>query len=262
VQEHLQYLDEHYSCYDDGEGRLWVVSPFAFADRDLIEVSVREISGCRFRVSDLGETLRHLAAIGFDAFSDENAEALISEISNQHQVHVDEGVISKVSTADSLGGAIHEVISACVATSNLTHLMRESRLRMAADRNALFKVELSKFLSELHLPLTRPRLVKGSSGQRFKLDFVIEGSMVAYIKGLSPAKATYTRQTVDRLFREWSELRNGQWQATVLDDRVVKWVTPDVVTLQKVSDVFFWTERGAFQEVLVSRFKEDIERVR
>ncbi len=79
VRRHLDYLGAHYSCYEEG-GYLWVVSPFTHIDRDLIEVTVRQLDGDNDQVNDLGETLRRLSVNALVPGRYQSRSYILSEI--------------------------------------------------------------------------------------------------------------------------------------------------------------------------------------
>jgi hypothetical protein len=118
INAYLKDLGKRFSYHEEG-GQLWIVSPFSYPDNDLVELNVRPLRSGQVQISDLGETLRHLANLGFNPRETETGKQLLSEIAKQHQIDLDRGMISERVSMDSVGRAVQDVLSACLAVSQL-----------------------------------------------------------------------------------------------------------------------------------------------
>lgn len=121
VRAYLEHLDAGFSCAQR-DGLLWIVSPFQYPNCDYIEeVALRQVPTGGVVISDLGETLRHLADLGYDPRATPKSEYLLGEALKQHNVELRRGTITKRTTAEQvgLGGAVYDIIAACLAVSHL-----------------------------------------------------------------------------------------------------------------------------------------------
>jgi hypothetical protein len=247
VRAHVQDLGARFACYEDGE-RLWVVSPYTYPDSDLLEITVRALDGNRVRLSDLGETLRHLAAGGFDPRGTPKGEYLLSEILKQHHITLDRGMLVRDAPAERLGSAMHDILTACLAVAHLSYLSR-------AARPATFPEEVAQLLAQHHAAFGLGYEEQGLSGKKYKIGIHVRGQLRdGLIQPLAPASISSRTQVVNANFRLWSDLDNHRWKATLLDDRLTAWPDPDVTLLRKVSKVYRWT-------LDIDEFVQDLEAV-
>lgn len=235
IRQQLRHMGEKFSCKESG-GRLWIVSPYSFPDGDLVEVAVREVGNNEVMVSDLGETLRHLAGLGYDPRETPKGEYLLAEILKQHQASLDQGIVLKRVAVEQVGMAMHEVLAACVAVSHLSYLSR-------GYRPATFAEEVSHILTESQILFETKHPEMGRTGKKYAIDFYIPGpGREGLLQTLSPANRGVSTPMVNATFRLWSDVSNGRWRGTVLDDRLIEWRREDVALLEGVSSVFFWKE--------------------
>jgi hypothetical protein len=246
VRDYLAHLGERFTCRER-EGRLWVISPYAHPDGDLVEVCVAELPGGEVMVSDLGETLRHLADLGFDPHSTRKGAYLIGEVTKQYGVALEQGMLVKRAPASNLGDALQDVLSACVAVSHLIFLS-------PGFRPATFSEQVAQYLAKQQVGFSAGHYETGRTGRRFRVDFLIRGrERDGLLKVLSPATRARARAMANATFRLWSDVENSRWRATLLDDRFIEWRREDVALLEGVSEVYRWSERdGAFRRALVA----------
>ncbi|MBI4496412.1 MAG: DUF1828 domain-containing protein [Chloroflexi bacterium] len=245
IREHLQSFGRRFSCYEEG-GRLWIVSPYAFLDGDLLEITVIESPSGELRVTDLGETLRHLSDHGFDPRSTPKGEYLLAEILKQHDVDLDRGMIVKRVPLIEVGTAIQEVLTASLAVAHLLYLSR-------SYRPATFTEEVTHFLIEQKVKFESRYEEIGRTGRKYTIDFLIHGKQrEVLLQTLSPTAPRGATPMVNAAFRLWSDVVNGRWRGTLLDDRFIQWRREDVLLLEGVSEVYRWTQREeAFHKVLM-----------
>lgn len=77
------------------ETRMCIITPYLYPDNDLIEIFVEEISGNKLRVTDLGETLRHLESVGLDLLASRKRKFLLEQISQRLHVDIINGKLEK-----------------------------------------------------------------------------------------------------------------------------------------------------------------------
>ena len=243
IREHIKFLGSRFSC-DTSDGRAWVTSPYAFPDGDLLEVAVAELGGGQFRVTDLGETLRHLADLGFDPRLTSKGEYLVSESLKHHHAELDRGMITKTVSLPEVAAAIQDVLMACYSIAHLIFLARGSR-------PATFVEEVGHFLTEQDVKVEPRHREKGMSGTTYDFDYLVRGQHGdGLVVALSPAMMSGVTGMVNATFRKWSDVSNGRWHGTILDDRLINWRPNDITLLSDVSKVYRWKEREALLELL------------
>jgi hypothetical protein len=235
VQQYVQHLGDGFSCYE-ADDRLWVVSPYEYPDSDLLEVVVRAVDEAHVRISDLGETLRHLASMGFDPRETATGAHLLEQARQQHYVELDRGMLTKQVPLAELGAGLHDIFSACLAVAHLSYLARGSR-------PATFEEEVTQFLVERRIAFERNYKEIGQDGRAYTIDMRVRGrERDGLVQVLGPTAAGNRISRVNATYRMWSELGNHRLRATLLDDRTLSWPPSDVQALSRVSSVYRWTD--------------------
>lgn len=245
VRQQLDYLGTRFTCHE-ADGRLWVTSPYTYPDGDLVQVSVKDLASGEVIVTDLGETLRHLATHGFDPRATSKGDYLLGEILKQHNVDVERGMILKRVPLVEAGKALQDVLTASVAVSHLLFLSR-------GYRPATFAEEVGQFIAGHGVSAQAEHYELGQLSQKqYRIDLFIPGKQRdGLIQTLSPATRAGSIPMVNATFRLWSDVPNGRWRATVLDDRAVEWRREDLVLLEGVSSVYKWSSQESFQKTLM-----------
>lgn len=246
ISGYLANLGGDFVC-QERENRLWVISPYSYPDGDLIEVVIVEGRNERVKVSDFGETIRHLADLGFDPRGTKKGQYLLEDILKRFDIEIERGQIQKRASKHALGQIMFDVICACLAVAGLSYLSR-------AYQPATFEQEVAHYLTEHKVIFENKLTVTGSTGKRYKVDFYLphidgrEGMMQA----LSPKSIQGVKRVVDSTFRLWSDLGNNRWFGTLMDDRIIKWKSEDIELLKRVSKVHFWQQRDDLLKDIVS----------
>jgi Domain of unknown function DUF1828 len=271
VSEYVRTLGEQFAC-GTSDGSVWLVSPYTFSDGDLIGISVLPVHDGWLRVSDLGETLRHLANYDFDPLATPKGQYVIAEILKQHHVDLDRGMITRIASSEEVGQAIQDVLTASFKTAQLiflaqhyrpatsnqdeeeaTFLASPSPSQRASAAPTKFDEEVAAFLVSRQFKF-RPTVDEiGRSGKKYTVDFVIQGrTRLGLLKTLSPASPSGVYVSVNATLRLWLDLpANGHRNLTLLNDRQISWKPADVNILSQGSEVFFWSQQGdRFLEVL------------
>jgi hypothetical protein len=269
VSQYVRTLGEQFAC-GTSDGSVWLVSPYTFSDGDLIGISVVPLPSGRLRVSDLGETLRHLANYDFDPLATLKGQYVIAEILKQHHVDLDRGMITRIAASEDIGQAIQDVLTASFKIAQLIFLARHYRPvpvnqeattvavsstpeRRASVDHARFDDEIAAFLKSRRVDFHSRIGVTASSGKKYTVDFVIQGrTKRGLLKAISLASRRGLHSSVNSTVRMWLDLpANGRRNSTLLNDQQISWETADVSILSQGSDVFLWSQRGdRFLEVL------------
>lgn len=247
VRSHLEYLGDAYSCRET-PGRWWITAPFAYPDGDLVEVAVRDQGDGTVAVSDLGETLRHLAGFGYDPRTTANGRYLVQQIVKQHDATLDEsGAVFTRVPQEAVGEAIQAMIATSLALSHLVFLSR-------AIRPTTIQEEVRQLLSALEVEYEPNFRIQGMTGQRYTLDFKVLGHrQTALVKTIGSGTPGGAKNATNAAFRLWSDIEQGPVRATVIDDRVVSWKEVDLRLLSRVSEVYRWAEsRDLFEKQITS----------
>jgi hypothetical protein len=92
----------------------------------LIEVFVEEPSPGKVRITDLGETFRHLHSQGFDVDASAKRKFLVETIASRVEVEVSRGRLSKVGPTKKAGDILMDVL---VVISDLYTRLERMSLR-------------------------------------------------------------------------------------------------------------------------------------
>lgn len=238
IRGYIETIGGQFFCAEE-DGRLWLVSPYAFPDGTLLEIALKEVTPGQVRISDLGETLRHLASVDFDPRDNPKGEYLLAELVKQHHVELVRGAITKQAPINDAWDAIQEVMMACLGVAHLVFLSRTYNPATFAD-------EVAHLLIDHHVPFTPKHEIVGRTGQKYVIDFLVHGrSAEGLIQTLAPKHPNGVKPMVNATFRLWSDVANGRQHVTLLDDRAVQWKTPDLLLLNGVSNVIRWSDRDS-----------------
>jgi hypothetical protein len=111
IREYLGAIEGGFVC-EECDGRLKLITPYPYPDNDLVEVYVEELPGGRVRVSDLGETTRHLHTQGFDVFASPKRKFIAETTASRVNAVFEDGAIAKEGTVGELGSILFDVIAA------------------------------------------------------------------------------------------------------------------------------------------------------
>lgn len=244
VGKYVETLSGGFRCFPL-ERRLRIVTPYLYPDNDLIDVFVEEPAPGRIRVTDLGETLRHLDAQGFDTSGTPKRKHMAETIAAGIGVDIVRGELTKEGTHDRLGELLFDVIVAARGVSDLIYTTR-------TYEPATFVEEVGKFFQEHALKYERDVKIKGGTGKVYPIDFRLV-RVNKYVHTLSPRQIGGLQPVVNRVFRMWFDC-NGRLgreaKVSLLNNVDFQWKQPEVALLERVSDVRYWTRRDEFVSLL------------
>jgi hypothetical protein len=237
ARKFVEAQEGRFACLES-DGRTRIITPYPYPDNDLIEVWVEPATGDRVKVTDLGETVRHLYASGYDVGSARRRMLLAQTVAAGRGVEFDEGEISKVGSVEELGELLFDVV---VTSRGISDLILTSR----AYEPATFREEVAGFLEESAIPFETGVRVAGHTGKVYRVDFRLPPSGVL-LQTLSPAQPGAMQGVINRVFRVWVDV-NGQIgrsrKVCLLNDVDFRWAAPDVALLDEVAQVAYWTRR-------------------
>lgn len=238
IGQYLATLKEGFKCVRS-DRRLRVVTPYVYPDNDLIEVFVEELGNNRVKVTDLGETLRHLHSQGFDVFTSPKRKFLAETVASRVGVGLSKGQLTKIGDVSKVGEILLDLI---VASRGIADLIYTSK----AYEPATFFDEVKNYLTEKKFSVEPRHQLEGTSKKRYRVDFRIsDGQAVkpAFLQTLSPANIMGIKAKVDGTFRMWSDCDGELRKVSLLNDIDFQWKEPDVIILKRVSRVDFWSSR-------------------
>ncbi len=147
---------------------------------------------------------------------------------------------------ESVGEAMSDVISACMAIGDLAYGSR-------GYQPMTFNEEVSKYLLINDFKPERNYQITGRFGTHYHVDFsVMEQSRVTHIQTLSSRTQGGSRKWVNQTYRMWSDISTGnvvvKKASLINDDSPVR--PDDLKLLETVSDVYRWSDRARFAAAL------------
>jgi len=252
VEKTLSELSSSFQCmpYDKG---LCIITPYLYPDNDLIEVFVEELAGGRVRVTDLGETLRHLASQGIDVLNSPKRRFMLEQIVKRLHVVLTGGRLEKEGTPQEIGSVLLDVTAAAHGAAGLAYTSK-------AYEPAEFPEEVSAFLRDNQIDHeSRPR-IRGMSGREYRVSLRINGTVrpEILVEAMSPSQEAVITAVVNRVVREWVDIDGERHKVSLLNDVDFRWRSEDVILLGKLSAVHKWSDKDAFlkfiQEPTSDRF--------
>lgn len=242
VRKYIETLKGEFECRSM-EGWLKVITPYLYPDNDHIEIFIKEISAELIRVSDLGETLRHLHSQAFDVYSTPKRKFLFESLLSRSNLNTINGEIYKDSSWKQIGDTIFDVIMACKAIGDLVFISR-------AYEPALFVEEVGLYFKEKEIRFEPKVSVEGSTGKKYKVDFRIFNHRVSYLHTLSPISKVGMKPKVDATFRMWFDFDGQVQKISLLNDVDFPWREPDIILLERVSKVILWSRKEEILEFI------------
>ena len=237
AKQYLATISNRFTC-EPMDNHLRVITPYLYPNNDLIEVFVQERPPGTVRVTDLGETLRHLHSQGFDAAIRPQRRDMVEVIASTTGVDVVFGQLTKIGPFAELGDILFDVIVAARGVSDLIYTSR-------VYEPATFVEEVGQFLQDNGLDYDSSVKLTGQTGRRYAVQFMLHRGPV-YLEPLSPRHASRSRAQVNSVFRMWSDCNGGlgkDRKITMLNDVDVRWRPDDIALLGGVSTVLNWSRR-------------------
>ncbi len=240
IKKAIETLEVGFQCTEYGR-RMCITTPYMYPDNDLIEVFVENISGKRVRVTDLGETLRHLESLGLDLLASRKRQFLLEQITQRIHVNVQRGKLEKEGSADEVGSLLVDVAAAAHSVADLIYTSK-------AYEPATFPEEVSMLLTENKIEHEKRHRVIGDTGKKYWVSLRINGrkDTEILVEALSPSQETAMTATVNRAFRLWSDVDGTRRKISLLNDIDYLWKKEDIALLQKVSVLQIWSKREQF----------------
>ena len=95
AKQYLETLSNRFTCESVGNV-LHIITPYLYPNNDLIEVFVQELPPETIKVTDSGETLRHLHSQGFDIAVRSQRREMVEIIASRTGVDIVLGQLTKI----------------------------------------------------------------------------------------------------------------------------------------------------------------------
>ena len=243
AKQYLETLSNRFTCEPMGTA-LRIITPYLYPNNDLIEVFVQELPPEMVKVTDFGETLRHLHSQGFDVAARSQRRDMAEIIASTTGVDVILGQLTKIGQIAELGDILFDVIVAARGVSDLIYTSR-------AYEPATFAEEVGRFLSDNGLDYDSPVKLNGQTGRRYTVQFMLHRGPT-YLEPLIPRQTSRSRAQVNSVFRMWYDCNSDlgtDRKISLLNDIDIRWRPDDLALLERVSTVLNWSRR----QELVSR---------
>lgn len=229
------------------ETRMCIITPYLYPDNDLIEIFVEEISGNKLRVTDLGETLRHLESVGLDLLASRKRKFLLEQISQRLHVDIINGKLEKECLPDDVGPMLIDVAATAHAVADLIYTSK-------AYEPTTFNEEVSLFLTEKEVEHSKNYKVTGETGKTYRVGLRLNGirPVEVLIETLSPPQETAMTSTINRALRKWFDIDGERHKVSLFNDIDYTWKEEDIALLQKVSIIHNWSNKEQFLQYIKS----------
>ncbi len=244
IEEYISGLKEGFKCIST-EKRLRIITPYLYPDNDLIEIFIEELSNNRLKITDLGETFRHLHSQGFDVYSSPKRKFLVETIASRLNVKISDGNLVSITETDKIFDAVFDIITASRGISDLIYTSK------TYEPGAFFD-EVKDFLVENEFKVESKVKIRGLSNKNYTVDFKILNGKVSYLQTLSPKNIWGVKGKVDATVRMWLDFNEEYKKICLLNDIDFLWKEPDLNILNRVSDIKLWSKK----EDLISILKE------
>jgi hypothetical protein len=242
IKRYIGKLEGDFKCLvEDNYVRL--ITPYRYPDNDNVEIYVQEYSG-RFYVTDLGETLRHLASQGFDVFATPKRKYLFETVLSNSDIEFVNGQLIKKVSEEELGSALFELITTSAAIGDFI-------FTSTSYEPPTFIEEVQDFLSLKQIGYKRKAWYKGKTGKNYQLDFELFNHKKTFLDTLSPKAKRGIKARVDSIFRKWYDIKQSDpniQKLTLLNDIDFDFREPDIVLLEGVSTIIPWSEKEIILE--------------
>src|SRR4030043_292488 len=109
IEKYINGLKEGFKCIDS-EKRLRIITPYIYPDNDFIEIFVEELANGFIKITDLGESYRHLHTQGFDISISPKRKFLAETIASRVNVEISGGKLFKICLTNDIFTSMHDII--------------------------------------------------------------------------------------------------------------------------------------------------------
>ncbi len=246
IERAIENLRLGFKCLP-AERRMCIVTPYLYPDNDLVEAFVEEIAPNLIRVTDLGETLRHLESLGIDVLASSKRRFLLEQITKRLHVNIQRGKLEREGTPENVGSLLMDVVSAAQGVADLVYTSK-------AYEPATFPEEVSIFLAEHEIEHEKRPSIYGATGKKYWVSLRINGrrDKGILVEAMSPSQESAMTATVNRVLRMWFDVDETAAKVSLLNDVDYLWKPEDMALLERVSVIQTWSRKQQFIEYIRS----------
>ena len=213
---------------------------FEHPDGDLIDIFLVEEAGSTW-LTDHGEALRHLDALGFDATNTPKKRALLQDALSNLAVQEQNGRLAVAidpGDAKDFATKLFRLGQAMTRVGDLLFTAREQSPRF-------FRDDVQEFLREQRVEAEATPQVVGRSGQAYTLDFRISRvTTPLLLKTLTTGSRAAAETLVNgavRMFYDLSRTSSEEQRVSVVDDSEDVWTPAQLDLLGDLGKVVLWS---------------------
>ena len=249
LEQIIGHFSDSLTCTSTTYGYYLITTPLLYPDRDHIQLFIKELSGNRYLVSDLGQTMMKLSTYGFEPHRTPRRRAMIFQITSSFSIRFDNGRFFIIASGEELGAKIWDLLLGVHKAADLV-------FTVGSYTKATFADEFENFVSERRIEYERGKQLDLLIGTTENVDFWVNDSPVPKaILLVSASTPGYAQQRSDRVYRTFNELNLANYQASrlsIIDDRQDVWGSNVLIRLRHVSRVILWTRTREVERALAS----------
>lgn len=238
LDRYLAEVQRDLRCFDTGDGRMLVDTPYLYQDGDVIQVVVESLSGGLVRIGDEGAVLSRLELSGLDPTKGRAFREMQASL-RAYRVVLAGDELRIEGPESALANMFLRLIGALRAVDGLS-ILRPEPTSVRFDRRVITFLQSQFENVEEH-----PRRT-GLSGSRYKLTASVtrRGSGVL-IQSAAGGHSQTGRRSVEHAFRVFSDINGSvpKDQKLVLLSADASWPQEDLVLLSGIAYVGGWNDR-------------------
>ena len=243
TSSYLEHLSRDFSVSIDAS-RCYVLTPFSRPDGEAVEVQVERRADGWVGISDMGDTMGYLYLNGL-TLSRSTIESA-HRICAGFAVTLDRNVLTVDAKSRTVGDALHRLIQAILAVTDLVQLRRPMN-------RVQFNDEVESLIISSGVTYDVDYSVAGQR-QRHTVKFHVDSGRNLLVHPVSAAKQSAAYSWAERLAYRFGDIKSGSshWRfAAVLDDRghrAEAWLAPTLVPIREYA--ILWSDRDRLRGLI------------
>lgn len=244
VRQHLAHVSDQFECAPLSDDQLLLITPYTYADGDLIEMIVM-LRGPRLVLTDDGQALGRLEMAGVNPESAAVASAL-GRLRKQLPVEFADGELLADGELDAAGGLVATLSSAMREVDALQSLRPK-------PKPIPFERKLLSHLHALHGEVEEHPRLRGTSGTRYRLTAAVGTEDPILLQAIAGGNSLSGSRAVNHAFRAFYDINGAvdpAHKVAVLSEDGTAWRQGDIALLRQVAVVAGWWDREALDQYL------------
>lgn len=235
VSQYIQRLQADFEA-TKSDGGCFLLTPFRKPDGEGIELELESLPNGSIRISDMGDTISYLFVNGLTI--GKPVMDRIKYISALHGVSLEHSIMKVEIRPEAAGDALHELIQAVLATTDLIQTRRSTtprRIRLDTQVESLIKFSGATYETDYEVP---------GEHEQHKFRFHLNSGRNLLLQPLTAPNASDAHSLAERwAYRFMDVIRSDdRWRPiAVLDDRGSQ-VNADI--MRESNTQLIWTPRA------------------